>query len=256
MVEQPDVGEIVVVRVSKVLDYGAFVELVEYDNKPGFVHISQVASRWVKNIRNYVKENETRVAQVLSIDKNNNQIDLSLAKVSQQMARQKLESWKQSKRAKKMLELLAKNQKKTFEEAWKAVAEPLLERHESLFEAFQEIAAKGRIAAEGVPENWVNPLVELVQKNISVPLKTLKGTISIKSEAPDAVEKIKLAFSNGLLKAKEAKVEAYYRGGGCYEVLATAMDFKTAERELNAVAEAIVSEIEKFKGKAEFTKDN
>ncbi|MCX6802100.1 MAG: S1 RNA-binding domain-containing protein [Candidatus Diapherotrites archaeon] len=255
MVEEPESGEIVVVRVSKVLAYGAFVELIEYDNKPGFVHISQVASRWVKNIRNYVKENETRVAQVLSVDRGKNQIDLSLIKVSQQAARQKLESWKQFKRVKKMVEILAKSQKKTFDEAWKAVAEPLLERHESLFDAFQEIAAKGEIAAEGVPEKWAKPLVELVQKNIKVPFKTLKGILTIKSEAPDAIEKIRKAFREGLPKAKEAKVEAHYKGGGHYEIISTAMDFKTADRDMTAVRDTVIDEIEKSKGKAEFAKE-
>jgi translation initiation factor 2 subunit 1 len=255
MVEEPESGEIVVVRVSKVLAYGAFVELIEYDNKAGFIHISQVASRWVKNIRNYVKENETRVAQVLSVDRSKNQIDLSLIKVSQQAARQKLESWKQFKRSKKMIEILAKNQKKTFDETWKAVAEPLLERHESLFDAFQTIAAKGESAAEGVPEKWAAPLIELVQKTVKVPFKVLRGTMTIQSEAPDAVEKIRKAFKEGLPKAKEAKVEARYKGGGHYEIISTAMDFKTAERDMNAVKDTIIGEIEKVKGKAEFAKD-
>ena len=78
----PVIGEIVVVKVLRVLDYGAFVELLEYGNAKGFVHVSQIASRWVKNIRNFVKENQVRAAQVLSIDQSKGQIDLSLTKVS------------------------------------------------------------------------------------------------------------------------------------------------------------------------------
>ena len=41
--EIPEVGELVVCKVKQVLGYGAFVELVEYGNKKGFVHVSQVA---------------------------------------------------------------------------------------------------------------------------------------------------------------------------------------------------------------------
>jgi polyribonucleotide nucleotidyltransferase len=48
----PQVGEIVVVNVDKVLDYGVFCSLLEYPGATGFVHISQVASSWIKNEQN------------------------------------------------------------------------------------------------------------------------------------------------------------------------------------------------------------
>ncbi len=254
MTEEPEIGEIVVVKITKVLGYGAFAEMLEYENRTGFIHISQVASRWVKNIRNYVKENQIRAAQVLSVDPARNQINLSLTKVSNQAARQKIESWKQFKRAKKLVEVLAKNEKKSFEEAWDNVAEPLAERYESLFEAFQRIALEGEKAAEGVPVAWLKPLVSLVQKSISVPMKTVMGVVSIRLEAPDGVKKIKRVLSAAEGKAKKSGVEIFYNGGGAYEIRATALDFKTAEKDLNAIKDFIVSEIEKEKGTAEFKK--
>ncbi len=254
MTEEPETGEIVVVKITKVLGYGAFGELLEYDNRSGFIHISQVASRWVKNIRNYVKENQLRAAQVLAVDPARNQINLSLTKVSNQAARQKIESWKQFKRAKKLVEVLAKNQKKSFEETWNKVAEPLAERYNSLFEAFQRIALEGERAAEGVPSEWVKPLVLLVQKSVSVPMKTVKGVALIRTEVPDGVKKIRRVLSVAGKKAGKSEVEIFYNGGGAYEIRATALDFKTAERDLNAVKDFIISEIEKEKGKVEFKK--
>jgi len=254
MVEEPEHGEIVVIKITKVLGYGAFAELIEYGNRTGFIHISQVATRWVKNIRNYVKENQTRAAFVLSVDRTRNQIELSLTKVSQQAARQRIESWKQFKRSKKLIEVLAKSQKKPFKDVWKQVAEPLAEKHESLFGALQAIALEGEKATEGIPKQWVKPLVELAQKSISVPLKSVKGVITIKSESPDAVKRIRKALAEAGSKAKDAKVKIYYAGGGSYEIKATALDYKTAERDLNAVKDYITAEIEKDKGTAEFKK--
>ncbi len=254
MPEEPEIGEIVVIKVKKVLNYGAFADLLEYGNKTGFIHISQVASRWVKNIRNHVKENQVRAAQVLSVDRGRNQIDLSLTKVSQQAAKQKIESWKQFKRAKKLIEVLAKSEKKTFKQAWEEVALPLSEGEDSLFEALQRVSMEGEKAAKGISSKWAKPLVELVQKSISVPLKTVKGIISIKSEAPDAVETIKKALSIAEKKAKESSIEIFYTGGGHYEIKSTAPDFKTAEKDLNAVKDFVVSEIEKHKGEAGFEK--
>jgi len=251
---EPEIGEIVVIKVTKVLNYGAFCELLEYENKNGFIHISQVASRWVKNIRNYVKENQIRAAQVLSVDTARNQIELSLTKVSNQNARQKIEAWNQFKRAKKLMEVLAKTNKSEFKIVWGEVAEPLVEKYESLFDALQKIALDGEKATEGVPENWVKPLVELVQKSISVPMKTVKGIATIKLESSDAITVIKKTLSVAGKKSQKSEVDIFYNGGGAYEIRSTALDYKTAERDLNAIRDFIVAEIEKAKGSIEFKK--
>jgi len=43
----PEEDELVVCSVKKVTDFGAFVELDEYGQKEGLIHISEVASGWV-----------------------------------------------------------------------------------------------------------------------------------------------------------------------------------------------------------------
>jgi len=127
----PEVDEIVVCNIVRVLDYGVFVELPEYNNAKGFIHISQVASRWIKNIRNFVKEGTQRAAAVLSINTEKNQIDLSLTKVPSSVEEEKLEEYRQVKRARKMIELIAKQNKMKFESVWEKTADPLIEKYGS-----------------------------------------------------------------------------------------------------------------------------
>src|SRR3989338_5941807 len=104
----PELNEYVVCKVTKILDYGVFADLVEYQGYSGFVHISQVASGWIKNIRNFAKENEVRVAKVLHVDEEKKQIDLSFTKVSTSDERARLDAWKKMKRAQKLVEIIAK----------------------------------------------------------------------------------------------------------------------------------------------------
>ena len=250
--DMPYVGEAVVCKVTKVLGYGAFVELVEYDNAKGFVHISQIASSWIKNIRNHVREGQVRAAKVLSFNREKNQIDLSLAKVSSQAQRSRIEEWKQLKRSKKLIELLAKKGGSDFDTAWDAIARPLLDEFDSLQEAFQQIALKGAEPAKAVESKWRAPLVALVKKSVAVPERTVKGAVELHSFAPNGVEVVKEALAKGAKAEEKSNVEIFYVKGGRYAIRATANDFKSAKKRLCNVADAIVQAMEAKGGEAKF----
>lgn len=250
--EFPTVGEIVVVKISKVLDYGAFAELLEYDNIKGFIHISQVASGWVKNIRNFVKERQVRAAKVQSVNSVKKQIDLSLTKVSAAAQREKINQFKQLKRERKLIETLAKRQRSSFEEAWDAIAEPLIRKYGSLVKAFKQIALRGKNAAEGIPPKWVSPLVEMVEKSVTVPTRTVKGVLKLRVVSPDGVIIIKEALSKGVAPSKETAIDIFYLGSGRYLLKASSHDFKVAEKAMNSAANRVLEFIKSHKGEVGF----
>ena len=252
MAELPEPGDIVICKITKILDYGVFADLSEYEGTQGFVHISQVSSSWIKNIRNFVKEGQVRVAKVVNLDPNKKQIDLSFNKVSAGMQRAKIEEWKQSKRSQKLIELVAEQKKESFEIAWKEVAEPLLQKYDSLYEAFQNILSAGEEAATGVPKKWLKPLVEIISKNVELPEKTVKGVLTLSSNAPDGVLLIKDALVNAKNSSKDAEVDIYYTGSGKYVVKVNSFEYKVAERVLKEVADNAVNKIKEVGGEGEF----
>ena len=75
--EYPDEGEFVIGTVIKVQNYGAFVILDEYPDREGFIHIAEIASGWVKRIRNHIKEKQKVVCKVMSIDTSKGHVDQS-----------------------------------------------------------------------------------------------------------------------------------------------------------------------------------
>ncbi|MEM4662959.1 MAG: S1 RNA-binding domain-containing protein [Candidatus Diapherotrites archaeon] len=254
MEKWPEKDEIVVIKITKVLPYGAFAELLEYPNIQGFVHVSQVASRWIKNIRNYVRPQQLRAAQVIKVDKEKLQVDLSLIKVSESQQKAKIEEWQQDKRAKKILEIFAKQHNINFEKAWEKIAKPLIEKHDSLMNAFQEAVTAGKAALEGIPQEYVDPLLEHLKKSITIPEKEVSKTIKIKSYKPDAILTIKKVFKDLLTQEKYSKIKAAYVGGGKYLVSSRATDYKSAERLLDSFAEEVVKGIEKSGGTASIEK--
>ncbi len=249
----PEPGEIVIGRIIKVLDYGVFMELLEYEGLQGFVHISNVSSSWIKNIRNFVKENQIRAGKVINMDRYKNQVDISLTKVSQNSQREKIEEYRQGKRAQKLIDLLAQKAGAKPEEAWAEVAEPLLEKYDSLFDAFQSLLLNGTDSLPAIPKKWDGSLVELVGSNFEVPEKTVRGRISINVPGSAGVDGLKKALLAGEKKGGK-NTEIFYEGSGKYAIKATSVDYKSADKLLAAVSGEIISVASSVGGKAEYEK--
>jgi len=80
--DYPARDDLVIVRITQILDYVVFFEPMENNNIRGFVNIGNVSTSWVKNVRNFVKMNQIRAARVLNIDQAKGQFDLSCAGVT------------------------------------------------------------------------------------------------------------------------------------------------------------------------------
>ncbi len=70
-----EVGTIVEGTVVKITHYGAFVELP--DGKSGLVHISEIADTYVKDVKDYLKEQERVRVKILGINERG-KLDLSV----------------------------------------------------------------------------------------------------------------------------------------------------------------------------------
>ena len=81
---QLEVGSILEGKVTGITKFGAFVELP--GGKVGMVHISEVAPTFVKEIRDFVKENQVVKVKILSIGEDG-KVSLSMKKAMEQPQR-------------------------------------------------------------------------------------------------------------------------------------------------------------------------
>lgn len=82
---QLEVGAVLEGKVTGITKFGAFVELP--GGKTGMVHISEVAPTFVKEIRDYVKENQVVKVKVLAITPEG-KVSLSMKRVDPPVRRQ------------------------------------------------------------------------------------------------------------------------------------------------------------------------
>ncbi len=137
--EWPYSGDLVVIKIKRVNPFGATVDLLDYPGKEGFIHISNVANSWVKNIRSFVSEGQVRVASTMRVDPTKNSIDLSLRKVSSQQEKRKMSDYKRENRACKIFENLCSDLKEDPSKTYEDVAKPLIEEFGDLYSVFENI---------------------------------------------------------------------------------------------------------------------
>jgi translation initiation factor 2 subunit 1 len=270
----PEPGELVVGRVDEIEDFGVFVDLQEYEDKRGLCHISEVASGWIKNVRDHVNEGQTVVAKVLDVDESAQQIDLSIKDVNDHQRKDKIQEWKNEQKADNWM-LLAFGEDIS-DEQYAAIANELLAEFGSMYDGFEQAAIHGEPALEDadLDDDEITAIVETARENVSVPYVTVTGYVTLESPAGDGVdvvqEALQAAEGNGEVPAsganggseggssgvpEEVDLEVTYVGAPEYRIRVQAPDYKTAEAELERSAERATGTIGERGGRGQYHRD-
>ncbi len=252
----PSKGEIVIGTVKRVLDFGAFVSLDEYEGREGMVHISEVASGWIKDIREHVKKGQKVICKVLDINPKRGHIDLSIKDVNERQRREKLQQWKNEMRAFKWLEIIGEKLNVSMDEL-ERIGKKLLKEYDSVYSAFEDAAYEGyEVLTPIVGEKFAKEMAELARENIKPKRVKVRGYFELKSMASDGIERIKKALAEAKKVAKdgvEMKIE--YLGAPRYRIVVEAEDYKIAENVLKKATERVLKTIKKLGGEGNFVRE-
>lgn len=238
--DSPEEDELVIAVIKKIMPYGAFCVLPEYNDREAFLHISEVASRWIKNIHEFISEGQRVVAKVHHIDKEKNQIDISIKKVSEEEKKKKLEHIGFEKRAEKLFEVAVADSKIKIDVS--EVKKKIEDQYGDLISCLKEASEKGEVALKDldIPKQLKTSIVEIAKKNIKKPTVSVGGIITLTCIGNEGVETIKKALS-----LKDKSVVVHYLGAPRYKISLTMSDYKSAEKKLST----ILKSIEEFAGK-------
>ena len=254
----PEPGELVVGEVDEIADFGVFVDLLEYEDKRGLAHVSEVASGWIKNIRDHVNVGQVVVCKVLEVDESSQQIDLSIKDVNDHQRSDKIQEWKNEQKADKWMELAFGED--LDDEKFSSVANALLAEFDSMYEAFEAAAihGPGALADTDLDDDEVEAIVDTARENVSVPYVTVTGYVDLRSPNPDGVEDVREALEaaggNGEVP-EEVDLQVTYVGAPEYRIRVQAPNYKAAESALEASAARAREAIEAAGGSADFHRD-
>ncbi len=221
----PQEGEIVLCTVTSIKHHSVFVYLDVY-RIDGLIHISEVSAGRIRNIRDYVKEGKKVVCKVLRVKQQRKQVDLSLRRVTDTQRREKVSEIKQEQKAEKIIEHVAHVMEEEPKKVYKEVYGKIRESYMTLHEFFQDVVDDETTIEEFEIHEKVAPhLEEAIRKRIKPTEVTIKGILKLSSYDENGVEKIKTAVRKADVKGVEIK----YLGGGNYDLIVTAPDYKSAE---------------------------
>ena len=256
--EWPDVGDFVIATVLRITSYGAYVRLDEYD-KEGLLHVSEVASRWVRNIRDYVREGQKVVLKVLRVHAGKGHVDLSRRRVTKREKKEKLLSWKKDRKAESLLRTASEKLNMSFEEAYEKAGALIEKAFGELHEGLEQTAKDGVdvLLELGIDKELAVTLEKIAKEKITISLVNVKGILELQSTKPKGV----LIIKESLKSAKEvgesegASVDVYLVSPPKYRIVVSAEEYKSAENALEKATESALKTIEKSGGTGSFKRE-
>ena len=255
--EWPEPGDLVVATIESVMDYGAYANLDEY-SKRGFLHISEISSTRIRNVRDFVRERQKMVLKVLRVDLEKGHIDLSLRRVTKRERIEKIKAWKKDRKGEVLLRAVADKVGLPIHEVYQK-AGLILEEKEGLYEGFEKVLKEGPEALTklGIPEDIAKVFAQVAEERIRIKLVKVRGVLEIRCMKPNGVKCIKEAFTNAkkAQKAKDSKIEFSVIASPKYSVEVSADNWKRAEDLLDEVGESVVTNITKAGGHGSFKRE-
>jgi len=239
--EWPEEGELLICTVRSVKENGAYLNLEGYEGRTGFVFIGEVASGWVKNIGTHLREGQRVVAKAIQVKRDKERIELSIKSVSEERRRDTLQSWKNRKRARQIMRVVAERVGWD-EDRTNAVCDEMREVFGTLYGALEECALSETVLSEsGFTGDWMTVVTELAVENIVPPYVEIRGEFDLQVWGPEGVAAIKEALlaaeacAEGL---EEVTLTCHYDGAPHYRVDIRAPDYQAAESVWEAAQEA------------------
>jgi len=244
----PKEKDIVLCKVKKILPHSVFAELLEYENKEGMIHISEISSRWTKNINEVVNIGKIIVCRVEKVDEQKGFIDLSKKRVTSGEEKNKKNEEKNENRIEKLIEYSCKKHKITIEDFYKKSGFKIVEEYGSLYNFYENYIEQPSVLNElTLSKECINDIKasfeSLVQNSRVVVKKNIKFFAKGANGINDLKEFIKKITES--IKDKDSTLKITYINSPEYLVSIDSVDYKTA----NSIFEKIMSKMKELSKK-------
>ncbi len=265
----PREGEFVVAKVTEVQKQYVYVDLLDYEgldyesSARGMIHISEISSRWIKNIRNYVRIGQRVVLRSLRIDVDKGHVDLSLRRVNSAQKENRIKQWKYALKFENLLQFLTETEgiNMTLDEAYELIGFPVLDLFDSHQEAVEGLKENGEEILsdlEGITDEIKTNLLKIIDENVSISTVSISGKVKLSFTSENGIDQIKESLLDALKVIEQEQtrnININYIAAPLYRLEIVSKDYLDAENILSDALETIEKNTEKYNGTFEFIRD-
>ncbi|MEM0142749.1 MAG: S1 RNA-binding domain-containing protein [Candidatus Parvarchaeum sp.] len=173
-------GDIYICRVRKLLQHGIIVAIGN-EEKEGFIHISELSKRWVRDVKDVAKEGDILVCKVITMGQSP---ELSIKRVTDSEKREALREWSIENRLIKLVE-------KFYKKDTNKLKEQIIKKYGSIFNFYEAITKNGKMELEDMKLNKeiTNELLDFVEKTKKKVI--IRNQLELKTYEENGVENIK-----------------------------------------------------------------
>lgn len=263
--ELPNQDDLVVVRVNKVEDFGAYVTLLEYNNIEGMILSSEVSRKRIRSIHKHLRINKQDVMQVLRVDKDKGYIDLSKKYVNEDQVKYATDAYTKSKTVHSIMKHVAVTCSVDLLTLLQKVSWPLYKKYRVVDDDNLEEEGPQGHALDGLVEILEKPellnemdlsdavkdclLKEIKHRLAEQPIR-VQSQIDISCFTVEGVEAIKAALLAGRKHAEDnnQKMEINLLSSPTYRLTTQCTDKQQGVDTIREVNKVIKEEIEKRNG--------
>eukprot|EP01071_Lankesteria_metandrocarpae_P001675 Lankesteria_metandrocarpae@DN175_c0_g1_i1.p1 len=192
----PEPDDLVMVKVTRIADMGAYCELLEYSGMEGMILMSELSKRRFRSINKLIKVGRKEVVMVLRVDKEKGYIDLSKRRVSHEDIATCEDKYSKSKKVHQTIRHIAQSQNVPMAVLNEKIVWPLYREYGHALDALKAAAVSGNKVFEtaDIPENVKDSLIKDIQTRLSpTPLK-LQARIHVACFGYDGIDAVKAAL--------------------------------------------------------------
>ncbi len=222
-------GDVILCTVDRIGGTIVFVNIDGTDLE-GSIIFSEIAPGRIRNIRAYVVPKKKIVCKVLRVK--DNQLHLSLRRVTQKEQKEVLEKHKQEKSYENILKTILKEKAKEIIQN--------IKKQDTLFDFFEEAKENPKEIEKLLKKEDAKKILEILktQKKKIVPIKKI---FNLTTNSPEGIEEIKKILNS----IKDAQIK--YISAGKYSIKVEDENAKKADQKLREILEKIENSAKKEK---------
>jgi translation initiation factor 2 subunit 1 len=236
----PKIGELVIVQVSKVMQFGAYCRLPEYSNIEVFLPIKEVSSGWIKNIREFIHEGQNIVCKVVLYDKDRRSIDVSLKKVTPKETKDKIGKYNLEKR---LTALVQQSIKASGVKGTEEKMERIRVENRGYSELFQHAISEDEWFENlNIPEKLKEEIKKIIKANMKEKKKEVSYIVTMTSyNTESGASELRSILEDG----RKTGVEIFYISAPKYRFSAEGKDYSEAENKIKKALNIAESRLSK-----------